>query len=387
LWFGAGGNYFNGIVRPEKTSWIKDASATALNPDADAHLREVALQLQTTDMTLAPGASQTVAAKVFFGPRQRDLLKNAYYAAPGIEYQHTLDITSSCAWCTFSWLVDVLMMLLGVFHAVLRDWGLAIIALVFLVRAILHPITKRSQVNMAQMGKMGPEIERIKKKYGDDKEAMNRAMMQFYKSHGATPVLGCLPMFLQMPIWIALYSGLSSTFELRQQPFLYGLTWIKDLSQPDHLIKFSSPIQFLLFHFDGINVLPILMGVAYFLQQKFTPKPPATTPEQQQQQKMMQWMTLLFPLMLYSSPSGLNLYIFTSTVFGIIESKIVRKHIAEREAAAKTGPLIVDGEVLDARDAEPKKQGGGLMGWFTKLQAMADKAREDAERQARNRKR
>ena len=100
--------------------------------------REVALQLQTTDFNLAPGKSQTVAAKVFFGP-QREILKNAYYAAPGVEYERTLETTSSCAWCTFSWLVDILMMLLGVFHAVLRDWGLAIIALVVLVRATPAP--------------------------------------------------------------------------------------------------------------------------------------------------------------------------------------------------------------------------------------------------------
>ena len=387
LWIGASGNYFNGIVRPEGANWIKTASATALDPAADAHVRQVAIAINTNDFQLAPGASQTIVAKVFFGPRQRALLKNPYYSAPGIGYQHALESTSSCAWCTFSWLVDFLMWLLGIFHAVLRDWGLSIIALVFLVRALLHPITKRSQVTMASMGKMGPELERIKKKYANDKEALNRAMMEFYKTQGATPILGCLPMLLQMPIWIALYSGLSSTFELRQQGFLPAITWIKDLSQPDHLIKFSQPFSLFGFlHFDGINIIPILMGVAYFLQQKLTPKPMASSPEQQQQQKMMQWMTLLFPLMLYSSPSGLNLYIFTSTVFGIIESRIVRKHIAEQEALAKAGPTIVDADVIDARTVPEPKKSGGIMGWFTQLQEKAEQMRNDAEKQPRTKR-
>jgi len=167
------------------------------------------------------------------------------------------------------------------------------------------------------MGKMGPEIERLKKKYGDDKDELNKAMMQVYKQQGFTPVLGCLPMFLQMPIWIALYAALNSTFELRQEPFLWGWTWIKDLARPDHLITWAPIKLFWGIEIGALNILPILLAVVFFLQQKYTPKPPATTPEQQQQQKMMQWMSLLFPVFLYNGPSGLNLYILTSTTIGI----------------------------------------------------------------------
>src|SRR2546423_4854244 len=106
--------------------------------------------------------------------------------------------------------------MLSAFHWVTRDWGLAIICLVIVVRVALHPITKRSTISMQKMGKMGPEIERLKKKYGDNKDELNKAMMQVYKEQGFTPVLGCLPMFLQMPIWIALWQALQTTFELRQ---------------------------------------------------------------------------------------------------------------------------------------------------------------------------
>src|SRR6185503_4779050 len=175
---------------------------------------------------------------------------------------------------------------------------------------------------------MGPELEKIKKKYADNKEELARAQMAFYKEQGMTPVLGCLPMFLQMPIWIALWSSLQSTFELRHAPFLWGFTWIDDLAKPDKLVSWS-PIAVPLplcgtVHIGAINLLPILLAGVFYLQTKyFTPKPPSMTPEQEQQQKMMTWMTtLLFPVMLYNGPSGLNLYIFASTLFGIIESKV-----------------------------------------------------------------
>lgn len=385
LWIGAGTNYFNAIVRPQ-TPWIAKAVGTALNPQADPHQRQVSILLETNPSgALAPGATRQIDANVFFGPRLRSLLRNEYYSAPGLQYYHTLEISGACTFCAFSDITNFLMWLLGIFYAMFRDWGLAIIALVFLVRAVLHPITKKSQVNMAKMAKMGPEIERIKKKYGDDKEALNRAMMEFYKNHGATPILGCLPMFLQMPIWISLYSGLSTTFELRHAPFLYGLTWIKDLSKPDHLIEFDRAWNFLFIHIDGLNVIPILLAVAFYLQYKLQPKPPAMTEEQKSQQRMMMWMTtLLFPLMLYPMPSGLNIYIFASTIFGVIESKIIRNHIEKQEALRPTGPQFVEGEVVDSKPAS--SSGGGLFGWFTRLQERAEALRTEAEKKARQKR-
>jgi len=200
-------------------------------------------------------------------------------------------------------------------------------------------------------------------------------------------------MFLQMPIWIALWSALQSTFELRHAPFLWGFTWIKDLSQPDHLITLSQPVTlFGLLPISGLNILPILMGVTFFFQQKyFTPKPATMTPEQEQQQKMMQWMSvLLFPLMLYGGPSGLNLYIFTSTLFGIIESKRIRDHIKEREEAEKSGKVFVDagkkfGSGGGGKGAITKsdKPAGGLGGWLSSLQQRAEQLTREADRTKR----
>ena len=299
--------------------------------------------------------------------------------------------TGICGFCAIDWLISTLVWLLSFFHMILRDWGLAIIGLVVLVRLILHPITKKSQVNMMKMSKMGPEVERLKKKYGDDKDAMAKAQMQLYKEMGFTPVLGCLPMFLQMPIFISLWQALQSTFELRHAPFLYGFTWIKDLSQADRLIWFNQPIPLGLFgwHLDAINVLPLLVAVVSFLNMKYTPRPPAATPEAEQQQKMMQWMTLVFPLMFYSFPSGLNLYYLSSTSLGIWESKRIRAHIKQHEEAEKEGKIIVDAtpnprnrsKKIEARP-EPKT---GLAGWLARLQERAEQMRvETDKRKGRN---
>jgi YidC/Oxa1 family membrane protein insertase len=197
-------------------------------------------------------------------------------------------------------------------------------------------------------------------------------------------------MLLQTPIWIALWQALQSTFELRQAPFLWGFTWIHDLSKPDHLITFHPIPLVFSWTLSAINILPILMGVVFFVQTKFQPKPAAMTKEQESQQKMMQWMMpLIFPLMLYNGPSGLNLYIFTSTGIGIIESKIIRDHIRQREEEEKAGRVIVDagkkfkggsGKALPSTD-QPKPR--GLMGWVAQLQDRAEQVRREAEKRGK----
>jgi len=237
---------------------------------------------------------------------------------------------------------------------------------------------------------MGPEMEALRKKYGDNKEELSKAMMQFYKEQGIGPYLGCLPMFLQMPIWIALWSALNSTFELRQAPFLWGFTWIHDLSKPDNLIALPRPITVLGFlHITGLNILPLLLAVVFYFQMKMQPKPASMTKEQEQQQKIMMWMMpVLFPVMLYSGPSGLNLYILASTITGIIESKVVRDHIKKREEAEKAGRVIVDagkkfgggGAGAGSKKGPPDAPRGGLTGWLAGLQEKAEQLRREADR-------
>lgn len=404
LWAGTTSVYFNATLRPDPVggsdgtqlspAYIAAVRGRALDPaNPSPLLRGIITEFQTAELRVEPGQTLALPMRLFAGPRLRSLLNSDYLSSLPFAYHETLVLTAGpCAWCTFQWLVNILVWLLGIFHAVLRDWGLAIIVLVLVVRALLHPITKKSQVNMMKMSKFGPELEKIKTKYKDSPQEQQRAMMQFYKEHGATPILGCLPMFLQMPIWIALFSALQSTFELRQAPFLefggVNLTWIKDLSQPDHLIKFDNTYSFLFIPISGLNLLPFGLAVVFYLQHKFTPKPPTMTPEQAQQQKMMQWMTLLFPVFLYGGPSGLNLYILASTTFGIIESKIIRDHVKRQEEAEAAGAVIVD--VPPGKDPPPK--GAVRRGappepdkpktWLQRKMAEMQKRVEEIQRQA-----
>jgi YidC/Oxa1 family membrane protein insertase len=140
-----------------------------------------------------------------------------------------------------------------------------------------------------------------------------------------------------MPIWIALWSAVYTSIDLRGAPFLSF--WITDLSSPDALVRFSTiTIPLLDWKFDSLNLLPILMGIAFYLQQKLTPQQAAANPQVAQQQKMMMiMMPLLFPLMLYKAPSGVNLYIMASTFAGVIEQYVIKKHVREREEAESQG--------------------------------------------------
>ena len=395
LWSGVTSLYFSAIVQPQNEGQVDTETAAAQNPQDAPEDRRIALTFQTQDLKLAPGATVDVPLKIFLAPKSRSMLEGDYYSQFPREYSQLLNTTSGmCGICAFSWLIDFLVSFLTWLHWFWHDWGLAIITLVFLVRLILHPITKHSMVSTMKMQKMGPELERLKKKFGDDKDGFSKAQVQLYKEMGFTPVLGCLPMFLQMPIWIALYSALQTEIELRQARFLWGLTWIHDLARPDRLITWDAhPFTLpLLGHITSLNVLPILMGFGYFFQQKYTPKPPALTPEQASQQKMMQYMTLLFPLFLYNAPSGLNLYILTSGLVGIIENKRIRDHIKQREEAEKEGKVFV--ETRATRQGKQQKKGDGqnkdmkkvnfLARWWAELQQRAESVRKEADR--RNRK-
>jgi YidC/Oxa1 family membrane protein insertase len=396
IWAGLSSTYFDALVLPvaagkdnrTTAEFIGHIEARSLAPQGSNPPTEAELLLTTKPLSVNAGQTSSFDLVTFFGPKARAVLKNDYYSVFPRMYAVTLSTTGSCTYCTFQWLVDAMVWLLDKLEWVFHDWGLAIIGLVVIVRLLLHPLTRKSTISMAKMQKLAPEMERLKLKYKDDPTELNRAMMQFYKENGASQVLGCLPMFIQMPIWIALWSSLQSTFELRLEPFLWGFTWIKDLAKPDALYAFSTPIPLIFgWHLSSINLLPILLGVVFFVQQKFQPKPPSMSPEQEQQQKMMMWMMpMLFPLMLYTGPSGLNLYILTSTTIGIIESKIIRDHIKAREAAqAASGPTIIDApatRVSRRRREEEREQPSAPKGMMGRLMDRLNEYAEEAKRRS-----
>jgi len=327
----------------------------------------LAVELVSPVAAVAPGAAQDLSLAVFAGPRKKEVLAQRPY---DLMHLHKLiRYELSCSFCTWQWLAKGLLGYMKVIHTVVRDWGVAIILLVLTVRLILHPITKRAQTNMLKMGKqmqkLQPKMATLKEKYKDDPAAMNRETMKLYREAGVNPanVLGCLPMLLQTPIWIALYAMLYFAIELRHEPAFYSIfqtisggRWhfLEDLSVADNFIRFIPPdqpayqlswIPFIKPEFRSINILPLAMAFVFYFQMKLT-TPEPTNDQQRQQQKIMRIMPFIFPVMLYSAPSGLTLYITASTFAGIVDSWIVRKHVREQEEA---GTLF---------DKKPPKPGG-----------------------------
>jgi YidC/Oxa1 family membrane protein insertase len=228
-------------------------------------------------------------------------------------------------------------------YGFIHNYGVVIIILVLLFRLAMHPITKRSQVSMSKFQRVmsSPEAQQIKKKYAGNMAEQQKRMTEVYKKHGVSPagqITSMLPMMVQMPIWISLWGAINTSIDLRGAPFLPF--WITDLSVPDALFRFSAVTLPILGKLDSFNLLPILMGVAFYLQQKMMPSQAGVTadPKVAQQQKMMKvMMTLIFPLLLYKGPSGVNLYIMSSVFAGVIEQHVIRKHTREKEEAESIG--------------------------------------------------
>lgn len=192
--------------------------------------------------------------------------------------------------------------LMKFFYDIIPNYGVAILLLTLLIRLIMYPLQHKSMKAMKKMQDLQPHIKKIQEKYKDDKEKLNKDIMQLMKTHKANPMGGCFPLLLQLPVFFALYRVLGNTVELYNAPFLL---WVTDLSAKD-----------------PYYVIPILMGVMMFLQQKLTPSP-ATDP--MQKKMMMFFMPIMFTVIMVSLPSGLTLYIMFSTLLGLVQQLIVNK--------------------------------------------------------------
>jgi YidC/Oxa1 family membrane protein insertase len=370
-WFGTTNRYFTLCVHapydpPSTPSRSIESSLVTVRPIADLALpadrQVIQTELYGPAKTVAAGETASWDLGVYAGPLERGVLESSEpYIALNMRDLIVYLMSGCCTFCTFSWLADFLVVFLSFLHSVVGDWAIAIILLVCIVRLLLHPVMKRGQIQMQRMSRLmtelKPELDALQKKYKDDPTRMQSEQRRLFMERGVNPagcVGGLLPTFLQMPIWIALYAMLFFAFELRQQPAFFGLfqllpdvnlgtmtlfgQFLGDLSRPDHFVEFSSPVNIWITDLTGVNLLPLLMGVIFFVQQKYMSPPPSPnmTPEQLQQQKMMKvMMVVLFPLMLFQAPSGLTLYILTSSSIGIIEGKRIRKLIDGMDLTAK----------------------------------------------------
>ena len=357
LWAAAENKYFAAIMVPvptqgqEYADWVAAKWGLYFNPNqgrkGSMGGETIGLAMSSAPVALGPAgqpdSSRTYEFKVYLGPKDKSRFdKDPMYKQLG--FVQTIDFQGCC--CPASIINPLAFGILAIMKwmfGFIPNYGVVIIILVLVMRLLLHPITKYSQVSMHKMSKLAPKAEEIKKKYASNKAEMNKKLMELYREQGASPIMGMLPMFIQMPIWIALWSAIYTSIDLRGAAFLP--VWITDLSAPDALISWPAiAIPLVGWTLSSLNLLPILMGVAFYLQQKLMPAQTAapTNPQMAQQQKMMMIMLpLIMPLALYNAPSGVNLYIMASTFGGVIEQYVIKKHIQEREEQEAKGTVPV----------------------------------------------
>lgn len=262
-------------------------------------------------VNIAAGTNTEIKARLFAGPQtQADLMA----AAPGLEYA-----------VDYGWLTVVakpLFWVLSKLHGLVNNWGVAIILLTVLIKAAFYPLSAASYKSMAQMRELAPRLQSMKEKFGDDKQKMQQAMMEMYRSEKINPMGGCLPILIQIPVFIALYWVLLGSVELRHAPF-FG--WIQDLSAPDTLFGTLPWINM------PIGLLPILMGATMIIQTHLNPAP--TDPIQA---KVMKIMPVVFSIFFFFFPAGLVLYWLVNNILSIWQQWFVNKSI-HAAALAKKG--------------------------------------------------
>ncbi len=251
-------------------------------------------------VTVMPGQSASVVHRLFVGPKDIDILK-----AQGNSLEQSLDL----GW--FTVIAKPLLYTLKFFYRYVGNYGVSIIIITVILKALFFPLTHKSYKSMKDMQKIQPMMAALKDKYKDDREGLNKAVMELYRDHKVNPLGGCLPMLVQIPVFFALYKALMFSIELRHAPFYF---WITDLSGPDNLFG-----QMLGFPF-VIGPLPLLMGATMFIQQKMTPS--SMDP---MQAKMMLALPVVFTFMFLNFPSGLVLYWLLNNILTIGQQMYINK--------------------------------------------------------------
>ncbi len=228
--------------------------------------------------------------RMYYGPKEDEEL---------LKFGHNLVVSHDM---TLEILAGPLLDLLRLIYGYVGNYGVAIIILTIIVRLVLFPLTFKGMKSMKRMQQLSPRMKKLQAKFKNNKEKLNKEMMELYRKNRVNPLGGCLPMLLQIPVFFALYSSLSSAVELRHAPFMF---WISDLSQPD-----------------GLGITPLLMGASMYFQQKLTPQ---TAMMDSTQAKVMQMLPFIFTIFTFTFPSGLTLYWVTSNVLSIAQQQIINR--------------------------------------------------------------
>lgn len=252
----------------------------------------------TSGGVIAAGASGTVSMPVYIGPQAQDTLKAL---APG------LDLVVDYGWLTV--LAAPIFWVLQFIHGFVGNWGWAIVLLTILIKAVFYPLNQKAGMSMAHMKAVAPRIQQLQQRYGDDRAKLNQAMMELYRTEKINPLGGCLPILIQIPVFIALYWVLLAAIELRHAPWL---GWITDLSAPD-----------------PYYILPLIMAVSMFVQTKLQPPPPDPV-----QAKVMMFLPVVFSIFFFFFPAGLVLYWTVQNLITIIQQWWINK-VVEKQTALK----------------------------------------------------
>lgn len=297
-------------------------------------------------MALLPLKSSggTMTFRAFAGPFAGSILRqvDATFSNPETGYNPDyIACQSFHGWFSFisEPFAKFLFVLMDFFHTLTGSWGFSIILLTVALRIMLYPLTAWSTKSMLRMQQIAPEVKAIQDKYKKDPQKAQLEIMNLYRERGVNPISGCLPLLIQMPFLIGMFDLLKSTFELRGAPFIPG--WIDNLTSPDVLFSWTTPIFLIGNQF---HLLPILLGIVMFAQQRFMspgPKDPNMMTEQERQQRSMGTiMAVVFTVMFYNFPSGLNLYWLSSMLLGILQQWWMSKKM-KKETLKQLEPLPV----------------------------------------------
>lgn len=269
--------------------------------------RVAEVELVGAPFTVAPGGESTTSYRVYVGPKLATAL-----APVGAHLERVVDY----GW--FSVIARPLLAFLNAIYRVTGNYGIAIILLTTVVKGLFWPLSAKSYRSMQRMKDLQPKLQKLKERYGKDRERLNMEVMQLYKTHKVNPMGGCLPMLLQIPVFFALYRVLLGSIELRHAPFFL---WIQDLSAPDRLFHFPFAIPMMQAPY-GIPVLTLLMGASMFFQQKLSP---ATGMDETQMKMMLYGMPIMFTFMFINFPAGLVLYWLVNNILSIAQQAWMMK--------------------------------------------------------------
>ena len=346
-WAGLMNQYYATIIQPARNSGTATANALYAAPasfklpTATENVQGLVMGFGLPAANIGAGTVQSYAVETFTGPKY-----NLMLAAMTNEFRMIDDIMD------YGWVYLIsypMNWIINVFHNWFGNWGFAIIAMTFVIRLLIWPLYRKSYMSMKRMSLLQPMMNEIKQRCGDDRQRASMEMMNLYKKYNISPLGGCLPMLLQIPIFFAFFYVLQTAAELRGAEFLF---WVTDLSQPDTVCHiFGLPL----------NILPFIMAASMVAMMKMSPS--AGDP---MQQKIMKFMPVVFFLFCYTYPSALALYWTTTNIISIIQTLIIRR---------LPQPTL--------EEAQANAKGKQKEGFFARIQRMAEEQQRQLEQQKR----